>query len=190
MTVGEQLALSRPWWMWLHKEIQNALRTAKLRHCLPLIDEALRRNRETGQSPQTFKALANPLLLDRNPRNLERIEDGTYALTDQHLLGLSVVLNIPVQKLQPPEVDWLQEATCELCGQSVSAPEARVYVLYRLAHRAHPSEANCSLDLGAVREVWGDMNQVLASEQDVERAVLKVVSALGKVLERCEEKAK
>lgn len=188
MNLGRQLALTRPWWMWRNKEIQDALRVAKLRHCLPAIYRALESNRNAGHFPANIKDLGSPWFLDRDPRNVERMEDGTYALTDQHLLGLSVVLKIPLQDLFPSASEWIQGAACELCGRDVCPSEARAYALYRIDCLMHPTSLVEGLHLVTVEKVFGKMTDSFPNSKEVERAILKVCRILGKALERLEGK--
>lgn len=188
MTLGLQLALTRPWWMWKHKVIQDALGAAKLRYCLPLIDEALEKNRAAGRLPATIKDLADPRYLDRDPRNVERIEDGTYTLTDQHVLGISVSVGIPLEKLLPATSVWIELAAVNLCSSAFDRKAARAYAHYVTA--STPGSQNTSLDVTLVKRIQRMLRDEFSTDTEVEGAVMSVAECVGRVLERLQERTK
>jgi hypothetical protein len=185
MTPGKTLALMRPWWMWKQKLIVHALRTAKLCYCLAAIEDALRRNRGVFGAPTTMKELASTAFLDRNPRNMERVEDGTYALTDQHLLGMALALKLPVQALVPDEITWIAGAVSELCGTGVSPADARLYALYRFECTQHVAGEVTEIDVTALQRIADRLDPGGTPMDDLQTRLENVAGILGRILQRC-----
>src|SRR3989442_1347382 len=124
--LGQQLALTQPWWMWSAKPIRSALVGAHLRHWLPIVRNELERNKQNDRVPSSWGQLAQ--LLDRDGRNVSRWTSGAAAVTIQGLLGMSSVLDVPIGSLFPETREWVERIVSTLCGNSELPVEVRAYV--------------------------------------------------------------
>jgi hypothetical protein len=131
MSIGEELALEWAWWAWNHPRVHQALLQGLVGHAVPLIDRALRANREQGRAPGSWKQLAHPECLRRNERNVRRAKAGDMRFTYPVLLGFAAALGIPVGSLLPSNVEWITAAARCLCGGPLTPAEALAYAQHR-----------------------------------------------------------
>lgn len=188
MTLGERLALTHPWWMWPHPRIVEAIARVHLEEWLPRYQAQLRDNERSGRSP-TRKNIACDLYLCRDQRNVERMTTDARQLSSQLLLGLSYSLALPITDFFPTWHDWIAGAAARLIqeeGEREPAPfESLAYAHYRFHNRIISlNGAEPTLEANALEKAWLEQRCAFSGVRLVEKAVLKVVSLLGPILER------
>lgn len=185
MGLEQELALTRPWWVWKAPAVRKALAVVHLTHWLPVVRRALEENRRCGRSPTAWKELGDPLFLDRDPRNLARWQSGMYGLTYQDLLGLATSLKLSVSDLLPTTRVWIARTTEYLCQHTVTAEAADAYAVFRLSQPA--AAVNPDLDQAALQAVAAALPGAVRRLAEAREVVLKTAAALGNVLAGLEE---
>ena len=178
-SIGRLHALRQPWWTWPQQAIRDALEEARLHLWLPVVRQALNKNAQAGRRPASFHELHEDI--GRHQRNLERVCEGRYALTNQIALGLALALGLPVRTFFPEAGEWIARTVLVLCGGQLSEAEARAYVAYRLAG---PAASNPHLDAAAVRRACEEIRGSFNTDAAAERAMDRSADILGGVLEQ------
>lgn len=177
--VGRTYALTKPWWTWPHHAIRDALEDARVQLCLPVVREVLSENAKAGRHPASFRELHESIA--RNPRNLERVWEGRYALTNQLALGVAISLGLPLNTFFPEPREWIARTVLVLCKGELVEAEARAYVAYRFSESA---SNNPHLDPQAVRRTYDGLRSHFSDAGAAERALSRAAHVLGAVLER------
>src|SRR5262249_7931482 len=117
-------------------------------------------------------------------RNVEKMEEERHTPQDEHILGLSIALDIPISILLPEARHWIASAACILCGPSsdMTLPEALAYADYRLVTIGPPFAQRFELSLKGLRDSLRWNAKAFSTVREVEAAVLKVAQRLGIVL--------
>jgi hypothetical protein len=175
LTLGQQLALTSPWWSWDSQVIRKALWAAVLVRLRRLGSERLKENGQANRFPMEWRDLE---FLRREARTHRRVFDGKTNLCPELLLGYASVLGINSAGCFPDTETWIAEAAVYLSRfapervRPVPIEDALVYVPAVLPIVAcQPRTAAC---VEALTERW---------RPGTRAAAFAVADALAPILE-------
>ena len=177
-----QLAMTTDWWVTRRDapQVRDAIVRAFLRHWLPVVEEALRRNREAGAAPSTWEQLA--AALDRNFATLWRARNAKVKVSWYDAELMAEVLGLRIEQLTPTRQQWLPVATRLLCDERIEPASAEAYARYRMTGIR---SFNPHLDETALASMLGEL-PAFRSTRQLAQAVLETAACVGEALQRGE----
>ncbi|MEZ6141854.1 MAG: hypothetical protein R3B84_14880 [Zavarzinella sp.] len=112
MKPAEKIGLSDHWFAKHHPAYRKAIKIAFQIHFLDTVEQIFEQNKscKIDSSPQSWAAF-NTM---RDPRNVDRVVDGTNGITLDFLLGVAAKLKVDVARLIPDLSEWIALATVHL----------------------------------------------------------------------------